>query len=212
MVRAEYMAAFRLGAPVVFRGIRYRCISAVVCRRMINKSQSMDAPRLYVELELLDNCGHSVTLANPGEVNVVDAEMFAAAVQASRADESKSDVDAVVATEPGKPEEPEEPEKPEKPKRKRFVKPTAADILGYCAEKGYTHVDVDAFMAHYESVGWRVGKNPMVSWRAAVTGWETREKKETAGKETTREGASSFATEDFFAAAVRRSYGGEMTK
>ena len=207
MVRAEYMAAFRLGVPVTFRGIRYRCISAVVCRRMINKSQSMDAPRLYVELELLDNCGHSVTLANPAEVDVVDAEMFAAAVQASRTGEGKLDVDAAVAAELEKPEEPEEPEKP---KRKRFVKPTADEILGYCAEKGYMHVDVDAFLAHYESVGWRVGKNPMVSWRAAVTGWETREKKETTGKETTREGASSFATEDFFAAAVRRSYGGEM--
>lgn len=206
------MAAFRLGAPVVFRGIRYRCISAVVCRRMINKSQSMDAPRLYVELELLDNCGHSVTLANPAEVDVVDAEMFAAAVQASRTAESKLDVDAAVAAELGKPEELAEPAEPAKPKRKRFVKPTADEILGYCAEKGYTHVDVDAFLAHYESVGWRVGKNPMVSWRAAVTGWETRERKETTGKETTREGTSSFATEDFFAAAVRRSYGGEMTK
>lgn len=205
MVRAEYMAAFRLGAPVTFRGIRYRCISAVVCRRMINKSQSMDAPRLYVELELLDNCGHSVTLANPAEVDVVDAEMFAAAVRASRTDESKLDVDATADV-----AEPEKPEEPEKPTRKRFVKPTAEDILGYCAEKGYTHVDVDAFLAHYESVGWRVGKNPMVSWRAAVTGWETREKKETETerKETTREGTSSFATEDFFAAAVRRSYGG----
>lgn len=202
MVRAEYMAAFRLGAPVTFRGIRYRCISAVVCRRMINKSQSMDAPRLYVELELLDNCGHSVTLANPAEVDVVDAEMFAAAVNASQTDAGKTEIDA--------PEDVERSTKPEKPKRKRFVKPTAEDILGYCAEKGYTHVDVDAFLAHYESVGWRVGKNPMVSWRAAVTGWETREKKETTGKETTREGASSFATEDFFAAAVRRSYGREM--
>lgn len=204
MVRAEYMAAFRLGAPVTFRGIRYRCISAVVCRRMINKSQSMDAPRLYVELELLDNCGHSVTLANPAEVDVVDAEMFAAAVNASQTDAGKTEIDA--------PEDVEKPAEPPKPKRKRFVKPTAEDILGYCAEKGYTHVDVDAFLAHYESVGWRVGKNPMVSWRAAVTGWETRERKETATerKETTREGASSFATEDFFAAAVRRSYGGEM--
>lgn len=203
MDRDEYMAAFRLGAPVVFRGIRYRCISAVVCRRMINKSQSMDAPRLYVELELLDNCGHSVTLANPAEVDVVDAEMFAAAVNASQTDAEKTEIDA--------PEDTEKPTEPAKPKRKRFVKPTADEILGYCAEKGYTHVDVDAFMAHYESVGWRVGKNPMVSWRAAVTGWETREKKETAGREGpgARESASSFATEDFFSAAVRRSYGEE---
>lgn len=207
MDRDEYMAAFRLGAPVVFRGIRYRCISAVVCRRMINKSQSMDAPRIYMELELLDNCGHSVTLANPREVDVVDAEMFAAAVKAKNAQNGGTEIDPPEA----ETAETEETEAEQKPKRKRFVKPTAEEILGYCAEKGYTHVDVDAFMAHYESVGWRVGKNPMVSWRAAVTGWETRERKETAGREGpgTRESASSFATEDFFAAAVRRSYGEE---
>lgn len=191
-----------MGAPVTFRGIRYRCISAVVCRRMINKSQSMDAPRIYMELELLDNCGHSVTLANPREVDVVDAEMFAAAVQAKNAQIGGTEID---------PPAEETAEAGQKPKRKRFVKPTAAEVQEYCAEKGYTHVDVDAFMAHYESVGWRVGKNPMVSWRAAVAGWETREKKETAGREGpgARESASSFATEDFFAAAVRRSYGEE---
>lgn len=204
MQKDEYMAAFRLGAPVTFRGIRYRCISAVVCRRMINKSQSMDAPRIYMELELLDNCGHSVTLANPREVDVVDAEMFAAAVKAKNAQDGGTEIDHPAA-------EAAEADAEPKPKRKRFVKPTAAEVLEYCAEKGYTHVDVDAFMAHYESVGWRVGKNPMVSWRAAVTGWETREKKETAGREGpgARESASSFATEDFFAAAVRRSYGEE---
>ena len=204
MDRDEYMAAFRMGAPVTFRGIRYRCISAVVCRRMINKSQSMDAPRIYMELELLDNCSHSVTLANPSEVDVVDAEMFAAAVKAKNAQDGGTEIDHPEA-------ETAETEAEQKQKRKRFVKPTAAEVLEYCAEKGYTHVDVDTFMAHYESVGWRVGKNPMVSWRAAVTGWETREKKETAGREGpgTRESASSFATEDFFAAAVRRSYGKE---
>lgn len=193
-----------MGAPVAFRGIRYRCISAVVCRRMINKSQSMGAPRIYMELELLDNCGHSVTLANPREVDVVDAELFAAAVKAKNAQDGGTEIDRPAA-------EAAETEAEPKPKRKRFVKPTAAEVLEYCAEKGYTHVDVDAFMAHYESVGWRVGKNPMVSWRAAVTGWETREKKETAGREGpgARESASSFATEDFFAAAVRRSYGEE---
>ena len=193
-----------MGAPVTFRGIRYRCISAVVCRRMINKSQSMDAPRIYMELELLDNCGHSVTLANPREVDVVDAEMFAAAVKAKNAQDGGTEIDHPAG-------EASEAEAEQKPKRKRFVKPTTEEVLEYCAEKGYTHVDVDAFMAHYESVGWRVGKNPMVSWRAAVTGWETREKKETAAREGpgARESASSFATEDFFAAAVRRSYGEE---
>ena len=137
-------------------------------------------------------------------MDVIDAEMFAAAVKAKNAQGGGTEIDHPAA-------EAEEAEAEPKPKRKRFVKPTAAEVLEYCAEKGYTHVDVDAFIAHYESVGWRVGKNPMVSWRAAVTGWETREKKETAAREGpgARESASSFATEDFFAAAVRRSYGEE---
>ena len=204
MQKDEYMEAFRLGAPVTHQGIRYRCISAVVCRRMINQSKPMDAPRIYIELELLDNCGHSVTLANPRDVDVVDAEMFAAAVRAKNAQDGGTKFDHQAAEEA-------ETEVEQKPKRKRFVKPTAEEVLEYCAEKGYTHVDVDAFMAHYESVGWHVGKNPMVSWHAAVTGWETRAKKETVGREgpETRESASSFATEEFFAAAVRRSYGQE---
>ena len=113
-----------MGAPVTFRGIRYRCISAVVCRRMINKSQSIDAPRIYMELELLDNCGHSVTLANPSEVDVVDAEMFAAAVKAKNAQEGGKEIDPPAAEAEGTAEMEAEP----KPKRKRFVKPTAAEV------------------------------------------------------------------------------------
>lgn len=190
-----------MGAPVTHQGIRYRCISAVVCRRMINQSKPMDAPRIYIELELLDNGGHSVTLANPRDVDVVDEEMFAAAVRAKNAQYGGKEIEHPA-------EEAKETEVEQKPKRKRFVKPTESEVLEYCAEKGYTHVDVDAFMAHYESVGWHVGKNHMVSWHAAVTGWETRAKKETVGREgqETRESASSFATDAFFAAAVRRSY------
>ena len=201
MQKDEYMEAFRLGAPVTHQGIRYRCISAVVCRRMINQSKPMDATRIYIELELLDNGGHSVTLANPRDVDVVDAEMFAAAVRAKNAQDGGTKFDHPA-------EEAAETEVEPKPKKKRFVKPTAEEVLEYCAEKGYTHVDVDAFMAHYESVGWHVGKKHMVSWHAAVTGWEIREKKETVGREgpEARESASSFATEDFFSAAVRRSY------
>ena len=189
-----------MGAPVTHQGIRYRCISAVVCRRMINQSKPMDAPRIYIELELLDNGGHSVTLANPRDVDVVDEEMFAAAVRAKNAQYGGKEIEHPA-------EEAKETEVEQKPKRKRFVKPTESEVLEYCAEKGYTHVDVDAFMAHYESVGWHVGKNHMVSWHAAVTGWETRAKKETVGREgqETRESASSFATDAFFAAAVRRS-------
>lgn len=60
-----------------------------------------------------------------------------------------------------------------------FKKPTADEITAYCAEKGYHNVDAEAFLDHYEAVGWMVGKNQMVSWKKAVANWErtNRDKK-----------------------------------
>lgn len=60
-----------------------------------------------------------------------------------------------------------------------FKKPTADEINAYCSEKGYHNVDAEAFLDHYETVGWMVGKNPMVSWKKAVANWErtNRDKK-----------------------------------
>jgi len=55
--------------------------------------------------------------------------------------------------------------------RKRFEKPSLADVQAYCAERGNT-VDAQKFVDYYESNGWRVGKNPMKDWRAAVRTWE----------------------------------------
>ncbi|HOR79076.1 MAG TPA: hypothetical protein PLG04_09865, partial [Anaerolineaceae bacterium] len=55
--------------------------------------------------------------------------------------------------------------------RKRFEKPSLADVQAYCAERGNS-VDAQKFVDYYESNGWRVGKNPMKDWRAAVRTWE----------------------------------------
>lgn len=53
---------------------------------------------------------------------------------------------------------------------RRFVPPTREEAEAYCAEKGYT-VDLNAWFAHYESNGWKVGRNPMKDWRAAIRTW-----------------------------------------
>ena len=58
---------------------------------------------------------------------------------------------------------------------KKFVKPTVEQVSAYIREKGY-HVDAEAFVAHYESNGWRVGSNPMKDWHAALVTWEKKEK------------------------------------
>ena len=89
-------------------------------------------------------------------------------------------------TEPTTPEEnpaaePQPEEKPaqeiqqEKPKRKNFVKPTVEEIAAYCKEKKYT-VNAQQFFNFYESNGWKIGRNAMKSWQAAVQNWNARDK------------------------------------
>lgn len=53
---------------------------------------------------------------------------------------------------------------------KRFVKPTIEEIQTYCRERNKS-VDAERFWNFYESKGWKVGKNPMKDWRAAVCNW-----------------------------------------
>ena len=64
---------------------------------------------------------------------------------------------------------------PEKPKRKNFVKPTVEEIAAFCKEKKY-NVNAQQFFNYYESNGWKIGRNAMKSWQAAVQNWNTREK------------------------------------
>lgn len=62
--------------------------------------------------------------------------------------------------------------KQDTPRRVQFVKPTFADVRAYCTERK-NNVSPNAWLNHYESNGWRVGKNPMKDWKAAIRTWET---------------------------------------
>lgn len=55
--------------------------------------------------------------------------------------------------------------------KKHFVKPTFDEVNLYCRERLNT-VDAQAFIDHYESNGWMVGRNKMKNWQAAVRTWE----------------------------------------
>ena len=59
----------------------------------------------------------------------------------------------------------------DKVKAKRFVKPIIDDIIDYCSERN-NMVDPQKFFDYYSSNGWKVGKNPMKDWKAAVRTWE----------------------------------------
>ena len=51
----------------------------------------------------------------------------------------------------------------------RFVKPAAQEVTEYAKSKDID-LDGNIFCDYYESNGWKVGRNAMKSWKAAVTG------------------------------------------
>ena len=60
------------------------------------------------------------------------------------------------------------------PTHHRFFPPTVDEVSAYCTEKGYA-LDADRFVDYYTSNGWKVGKNPMKDWKAAVRSWSRKE-------------------------------------
>ena len=68
-----------------------------------------------------------------------------------------------------------------KAKAKRFVKPTLNDLEHYCIERN-NDIDVVKFFNYYESNGWKVGKNPMKDWKAAVRTWEKNSTEQSKSK------------------------------
>lgn len=59
-------------------------------------------------------------------------------------------------------------------KATRFMRPTVQEVADYCRERG-NQVDAQRFVDYYTANGWRVGKNPMKDWKAAVRTWEKQE-------------------------------------
>ena len=63
-----------------------------------------------------------------------------------------------------------------KPKTSRFIKPTLEEVAQAFKDKGYQKKHAESFISHYESNGWKVGKNSMKNWKATVAQWCTRMK------------------------------------
>ena len=55
--------------------------------------------------------------------------------------------------------------------QKRFTKPTLEEVQAYCQERN-NNVNAERFIDYYTAKGWKIGKNPMKDWKAAVRTWE----------------------------------------
>lgn len=62
-----------------------------------------------------------------------------------------------------------------KEKKQAFKKPTVVEIYDYACER-LSNEDAlkftEKFHAHYEANGWKVGRNAMKDWKAAVRKWD----------------------------------------
>ena len=56
-------------------------------------------------------------------------------------------------------------------KEKKFTKPSVEEIKNYCLERK-NNIDAERFFDYYESKGWKIGKNTMKNWQAAIRTWE----------------------------------------
>ena len=59
--------------------------------------------------------------------------------------------------------------------KKSFKKPTLEEVKQYCLERK-NNINPEKFVDYYESIGWKVGRNTMEDWKAAVRTWEKNSK------------------------------------
>ena len=70
---------------------------------------------------------------------------------------------------------PPEDDSEKKQNSTRMKKPTVDEVREFCREHNLG-MDAEAFIAYFESNGWKVGKNSMVDWKSAARGWAKRER------------------------------------
>ncbi len=78
-------------------------------------------------------------------------------------------------------------------RRARFVPPTPEEVDARIAEMGYEGFDGEEFCAFYASKGWKVGNQPMKSWKQACVTWAKKRQAE----QRIKSGGSGDGFDDF---------------
>jgi len=79
---------------------------------------------------------------------------------------------------------------------RRFAPPSLDETKLEGAKIGLPDSECEKFMAYYESNGWKVGRNPMKSWRAAMIHWKSNWIERNA-KPNAKTGRSGHAKPDY---------------
>lgn len=87
-----------------------------------------------------------------------------------------------------------------------FQPPTREEVEAYAKAEGLIHVDIGRFFDYYDGSGWRTPKGHPVNWRFKLRNWERDDAKDAEKAEQEQPSSGSFDTDDFFNAALARSY------
>ena len=146
-------------------------------------------PSIQPERKLLDITANKEYQLNTDHVSTTDTECIQdvsiGKVRLGKASIAKVRLDKTIE---------DECEKPHSPKRKTFTKPTIDEIQDYCIERN-NNVNAEQFFDYYESNGWKVGKNSMKDWKAAVRTWERSEYRKPTVKKNSKEDAINVVKE-----------------
>ena len=163
----------RLKGNVVKRG------SFVTTYERITLETGLTTSQIRTALKKLELTGEiTKKIAGKSQLITVEKYDFMQSVDTKRDNEiagKSQDDDREIATEEEykkeRNKEIKNKELPTKNINNNMCKPTVEEVQKYIDEKGY-HFSAEEFVAFYDSNGWRVGRNPMKSWKAATVTWE----------------------------------------
>lgn len=87
----------------------------------------------------------------------------------------------------------------------RFTPPSLEELSEYIKEKGYA-VDPEAFIDFYTSKGWKIGKETMKDWKAAVRTWARRDNHTEPKKPEQKPSTGGMAKDNKFMDYDQRDY------
>ncbi len=65
--------------------------------------------------------------------------------------------------------------KKERERKPKFKKPSVQEVKEYADSIGFTTLDPEYFINHYEANGWMAGRAKMKNWKATVVNWKKRD-------------------------------------
>lgn len=159
-------------------GMFYETVEKIEENTTLTKYQQAKA------IKVLEGCGvlRTARIGIPAKRYFkVNGEMVLALVDNKKLKNFTTGSEEILPQEVKKPHSNNNREKERKDNNRvnRFIPPTLDDIKEYCRERNNS-VDPEKFYNYYESNGWKVGRNGMKDWRAAVRTWERNDRSRTS--------------------------------